>query len=219
MGRGAALACAIVLALGAVQAAGDEGGGQALKPRLSGRALVEALAGGGYVILMRHQATEPMAPDPAVFDIEDCDTQRNLSEEGRQASREIGAAFQKLGIRVGEVLASPYCRCLETGKLAFGRAEPSELLAVFDRLPSLEKDERGADIRKLLATPPPEAGTNTVLITHTGTLLYSFGLDTTPEGIAHVFQPGPVPGLSQYVGRVTPDEWPALAAGISSPRP
>jgi phosphohistidine phosphatase SixA len=218
MRTGAALACAMLLALGAVEAAGGDEGGQALKPRLSGRALVEALAGGGYVILMRHQATEEVAPDPAVFDIGDCDTQRNLSDEGRQASQEIGAAFRKLGIRVGKVLASPYCRCLETGKLAFGRAEPSELLGVFDRLPSLEKDERGADIRKLLATPPAEAGTNTVLITHTGTLLYSFGLDTTPEGIAHVFQPGPVPGLSQYVGRIEPDEWSALADELSSPR-
>jgi phosphohistidine phosphatase SixA len=219
MRRGVALAGAMLLALGALHAAVGDEGGQALKPRLSGRALVEALAQGGYVILMRHQATEEMAPDPAVFDIEDCDTQRNLSEEGRQAAREIGAAFQKLGIRVGEVLASPYCRCLETGKLAFGRAEPSELLAVFDRLPSVKKDERGAEIRQLLATPPAEAGTNTVLITHTGTLLYSFGLDTTPEGIAHVFKPGPVPGVSQYVGRIDPDEWAALAAGVSSPRP
>jgi hypothetical protein len=114
---------------------------------------------------------------------------------------------------VGEVQTSPYCRCIESGELAFGKAEPSALLSVFDALPPTEKDERGLEIRKLLATPPAEPGTNTVLITHTGTLLYSFGLDTMPEGIAHVFKPGPVAGLSQYVGRVEPAEWVSLAAG------
>ncbi len=189
--------------------------GQALKPRLSGAALAQALAEGGYVILMRHQATEPVAPDPAFFDIRDCATQRNLSEEGRQKSKAIGEAFGKLGIRVGEVLSSPYCRCVETGKLAFGKAENSELLSVFDRLPPLEKDERGKEIRRMLGTPPREDGTNTVLITHTGTLLYTFGLDTRPEGVSHVFKPGPVPGISSYVGRMNPDEWTALAAAAA----
>ena len=217
MKRIAALACATALALGAFQAAGQgKGGGQAMKPRLSGRPLVEALAKGGYVILLRHTATEHVAPDPAFFDLHDCETQRNLSEQGRQQARKLGESFEKLGIEVGEVLASPYCRCTDTGELAFGRAKTSELLSVFDRLPPLQKDERGAAIRRMLATPPAAAGTNTVLITHTGTLLYSFGLDTKPEGIAHVFQPGPVPGLSQYVGRVNPDEW-AKLAGLSSP--
>lgn len=215
MTKRSVLLLAALLALFALQAAGKSKEQQAMKPSLSGVALAEALQGGGYVILMRHQATEPVAPDPAFFDIADCETQRNLSEQGRQDAREIGVAFQKLGIRVGEVQTSPYCRCVETGELAFGKAEPSQLLSVFDRLAPLDKDERGSEIRRLLATPPAQAGTNTVLITHTGTLLYSFGLDTRPEGIAHVFKPGPVPGLSQYVGRVEPAEWSALAGGAN----
>jgi len=215
MTKRSVLVLAAILALCSLQASGKSKERQAMKPSLSGAALVEALKGGGYVILMRHQATEPVAPDPALFDIADCETQRNLSEQGKQDAKEIGAAFQKLGIRVGEVLTSPYCRCVETGELAFGKAEPSELLSVFDRLAPVAKDERGAEIRKLLATPPTQAGSNTVLITHTGTLLYSFGLDTTPEGIAHVFKPGPVPGLSQYVGRVEPAAWLALAGGTN----
>jgi len=207
----AALALSAVLALLAFDATGKGKEGQAMKPKLSGEALVRAMAGGGYVILMRHQATDPVAPDPALFDITDCTTQRNLSEQGKQAAQQMGEAFGKLGIQVGQVLTSPYCRCVETGKLAFDKGEPSELLSVFDRLPPLQKDERGAEIRKLLATPPAAPGTNTVLITHTGTLLYSFGLDTQPEGIIHVFKPGPVAGLSQYVGRVEPSEWLSMA--------
>jgi phosphohistidine phosphatase SixA len=206
------LACATAVSLLALQAGGQQN--QALKPRLSGQPLVEALSQGGYVILMRHTATQEVAPDPAFFDVSDCETQRNLSETGREQARSVGESFRELGIRVGEVLSSPYCRCLETGKLAFGRAKPSELLSVFDRLPSLEKDERGAEIRKMLSTAP-EAGTNTVLITHTGTLLYSFGLDTRPEGVAHVFKPGPVPGISSYVAKVSPAEWTQLAAAAA----
>jgi hypothetical protein len=65
-------------------------------------------------------------------------------------------------------------------------------------------------VRTLLATAP-ETGTNSVLLTHTGTLLYSFGLDSKPEGIAHVFQPGPA-GTSLYLGSLTPEDWQRFAA-------
>jgi hypothetical protein len=50
-----------------------------------------------------------------------------------------------------------------------------------------------------------------VLITHTGTLLYSFGLDARPEGIAHVFRPGPA-GTSVYLGSLLPEDWTRFAA-------
>ncbi len=211
--RGALTGLCTLLVWGfAAEPAAEKRRGQALRPRLEGAALIEALQKGGYVILMRHMATEAVAPDPALFDIRDCDTQRNLSELGRRQAEIVKEAATKLGIRAGEVLSSPYCRCLETGRLAFGRAEEAEILAVFDRLPPLEKDERGAALRKMLGRKPAEVGTNTVLITHTGSLLYTFGLDTKPEGVAHVFEPGPA-GIALYVGKLDPDNW-AKAAGL-----
>jgi len=149
-----------------------------------------------------------VAPDPGVFDVRDCSTQRNLSEQGRQQARLMGKAFAKLGISVGEVLASPYCRCLETARLAFGRVSESEVLSVWDGLDVPEKSERGGLVREMLATPPP-AGGNTLLITHTGTLLYSFGLSTRPEGIAHVFRPNQ--GHAEYLGALRPEDWVTLA--------
>lgn len=199
------IAGAALVLLTAVQAFA----GQALKPRLEGPALVEALKGGGYTILMRHTMTEEVAPDPGLFNLRDCTTQRGLSEAGREQARMIGKSFAKLAIPVGQVLSSPYCRCLETGKLAFGRVTESELLTVGDFLSVPEKSERGGEVRRLLATAPP-AGANTVLITHTGTLLYSFGLDSRPEGIAHVFKRGPA-GNADYMGRLVPEDWPRLA--------
>jgi broad specificity phosphatase PhoE len=154
-------------------------------------------------------STEPVAPDPDVFDLRDCATQRNLSELGRSEARQVGEAFRKLEIRVSKVLSSPYCRCLETRRLAFGEVTESDVLSVGDELSVPERSERGGVVREMLATPP-EAGANTVLITHTGTLLYSFGLNSRPEGIVHVFRPTGA-GPAVYVGMVTPDQWPELA--------
>ncbi|MDJ0851025.1 MAG: histidine phosphatase family protein [Myxococcota bacterium] len=215
-GRAGLLCLCTLLAFGLALESFAGKRGQALKPRLEGPALLGALQKGGYVILMRHTSTEHVAPDPAFFDVADCDTQRNLSEQGRSEAKRVNEATKKLGIRIGDVLSSPYCRCLETGRLAFGRAEAAEILSVFDRLPPLEKEERGAALRKLLGTKPAQAGTNTVLITHTGTLLYTFGLDTKPEGVAHVFEPGPA-GIPLYVGKLEPGDWLQGAGVAASP--
>jgi phosphohistidine phosphatase SixA len=210
-----ALACS--LATGGPAAAQD--GGQQLTPRLQGMALMQALRQGGYTILLRHAATEQFTPDPNLFDIDDCATQRNLSEEGRRQAERIGQSFAKLGIPVGEVLSSPYCRCVDTATLAFGKVTKSDTLSVGEGLSYTEKTERAAAVRKMLNTPPRESGANTVLIAHTGTLLYSFGLDSSPEGIAHVFKPIPIAvGQAVYIGSLTPDAWPRLA-GLEAPAP
>jgi phosphohistidine phosphatase SixA len=188
--------------------------GQALQPRLEGRALIEALREGGLVVLFRHMSTDSFVPEEGTRDDQECASQRNLDERGKQEARDVGVAFKSLGIPVGAVLTSPYCRCVDTGKLAFGKGTPSEDLAVFDELPGPEKEARGKLIRKLLNTTPAD-GRNTIMITHTGTLLYSFGLQTRPEGIAHVFRPAEF-GNAIYLGRVIPTQWSELAAAMSA---
>jgi phosphohistidine phosphatase SixA len=42
--------------------------------------------------------------------------QRNLTDKGRAEAREIGAHVKRLGIPVDEVLASPFCRTVETAR-------------------------------------------------------------------------------------------------------
>jgi phosphohistidine phosphatase SixA len=198
-------------------AAGAAPKGQELVPRLEGQALVDSVKQGGKVILLRHTSTESRSDETIKFRVEDCSTQRNLSEEGKQEAKAIGEAITKLGIKIDTVYASPYCRTLETGRLAFGKATPSETLAVGDRLSMDGKLERAAEIRKLLDTAPP-AGTNVVLITHTGNLLYAFGLDSRPEGIAHIFEPTGT-GRANYLGRMNPDDWTKLSgqqAGVQA---
>ena len=77
----------------------------------------------GGVLLIRHAATEPGLGDPPEFVLGQCRTQRNLSEEGRQASRQLGLSFRQLGIQPDVVRSSQWCRCQDTARLAFGQFE------------------------------------------------------------------------------------------------
>jgi phosphohistidine phosphatase SixA len=130
----------------------------------------------------------------------------------------IGESFKKLGIPVGEVLSSPYCRCMQTGSLAFGEVETSGVLLVGDAPAGAGRDDPGIAIRKMLDTPPA-AGTNTLLIAHSVTLLYAFGLTPKPEGVAHVFRPSGLGlGRPDYLGMLKPDDWPVYA-GLDAPSP
>src|SRR5262249_39419858 len=76
-------------------------------------AVWELLRGGAQIVLMRHTITTPGVGDPVGFRLDDCATQRNLTDGGREDARRVGAAFRQRAIPVGRVLSSPWCRCLE----------------------------------------------------------------------------------------------------------
>jgi broad specificity phosphatase PhoE len=95
----------------------------ALSPAHADEALWQLVAGGGQVLFVRHGQTTPGVGDPEGFKLEDCATQRNLSAEGRAQSQRLGAEFKRRGIPIGEVLSSPWCRCHDTARLAFGPAK------------------------------------------------------------------------------------------------
>jgi broad specificity phosphatase PhoE len=130
-------------------------------------ALWDLLRGGGHVVLLRHGTTTPGTGDPPGFRLEDCATQRNLSDQGRAESRRIGDAFRSRNIPVGPVLSSPWCRCLETARLAFGRAESwSALSNLFgDRR---REPEQVAAMRERVSQRPAEG--NLVLVSHGSTI-------------------------------------------------
>ncbi len=88
----------------------------------------EAFRQGKAVIVMRH-ALAPGTGDPADFDVTDCSTQRNLSEEGRRQAERIGERIRKQGITDAIVLSSQWCRCLETARL-LGLGEVEEMPAL-----------------------------------------------------------------------------------------
>lgn len=68
------------------------------------------------VLLLRH-AYAPGGGDPANFDVNDCATQRNLSEQGREQARDIGRQLKALGIKPTAVWSSQWCRSFETAEL------------------------------------------------------------------------------------------------------
>jgi len=125
------------------------------------------LAGGGQVVLVRHAVTTPGVGDPPGLRLEDCATQRNLSDEGRAEARRLGAAFRARGIPVLRLLSSPWCRCLETARLAFGSPEVwTPLGNLFGRPENREEQVRR--MRELVGERV--AGGNLVLVSHGSTI-------------------------------------------------
>lgn len=135
--------------------------------------LWSALKSGGQVVLIRHTITTPGAGDPPGFRLEDCSTQRNLTDAGRRHARRIGEEFRSRGIAVERVLSSPWCRCLETARLAFGSAEPWEPLSSLfaDRT---QQAEQTRAFRVLAGEK--RAGGNTILVTHGANIVAFVGV-------------------------------------------
>jgi broad specificity phosphatase PhoE len=130
--------------------------------------LWELLRSGGQVVLVRHPLTDAGFGDPQGFRLEDCSTQRNLSEQGRAHARRIGEAFRLHRIPVERVLTSPWCRCVEAASLAFGEAQIAPALSnLFGR-----SENRQRQVEELTALASERrAGGNLVLITHGSTIL------------------------------------------------
>lgn len=67
------------------------------------------------VIFMRH-ALAPGYGDPESFNLENCNSQRNLNGEGKKQAQQIGQYFTKNEIFFLEILTSEWCRCIDTAK-------------------------------------------------------------------------------------------------------
>ena len=176
--------------------------------QLKGPALVAALRGGGYVLYFRHTATDFSQNDEMMTDHEDCAHQRNLIDRGRADARAIGAAVSALRIPIGDVLASPFCRTIETAQLIFGRATAS---AALRGGPSgTETPGQYAALRALLSSTVPR-GTNLVLVAHGNPYRAIFGGAYLAEGEVAVIEPRGKDGFL-VVARVPQEEWTRLAA-------
>lgn len=121
------------------------------------------LRNGGHVVLLRHAGITG-SNEPAGFDIEKCNTQRNLSERGKQQARKIGALFAARAAPIERILSSRYCRCLDTARIAF-ESEP-EPLAALDP-PDTNPQNRAAQLAAIVAEVRNYSGSdNMVMVTH-----------------------------------------------------
>ena len=96
----------------------------------SNEKFVNYLKEGKKIIFMRH-ALAPGTADPKNFNINDCSTQRNLSEEGREQAKNIGDYFKVNLIPIDKVISSEWCRCKETAEIAFKKFETNNFLNSF----------------------------------------------------------------------------------------
>lgn len=148
----------------------------ALSPAaLANEELWTLLKGGGLVVLMRHTITTPGVGDPPGMKVDDCSTQRNLTDEGRRHAKLIGEAWRAHGIQPDRVMSSPMCRCLETARIAFGRVDESQPVTNA-RLES-EMPRQVREMRLVASTKHRTA--NIVMVSHGTTIAALTGI--TPE--------------------------------------
>jgi phosphohistidine phosphatase SixA len=177
--------------------------------------LADRLRRGGYVLAFRHASTDFSMTD-STRDLRDCSGQRNLTPEGRREARSIGREFRRLGIPVGRVLASPFCRTRETATLAFGRAVPSRALLSAEFFEGERAGERQpARLRQLLASPPRGA-TNTILVSHNFAIEDATG-ESLVEGEAVIVTPGRGRRGFEVVSRLEAGEWARLGRTAARP--
>ena len=151
------------------------------------------------MVLVRHGATDPGVGDPPGFSLHDCKTQRNLNDAGRKEAQRLGAAFRAHGIQVARVLSSPWCRCQETARLAFGGARSDGTLSnLYGR--GDEGVRQRAAFRKLLASAPRAGQGNLVLVTHGSTTMAFTGVSPGTAELV-IVTPGEN-GQYQLAGRI-----------------
>ena len=169
--------------------------------------LIAKLKRGGYNLYVRHAATNWSQSDriTAYGDWTSCDPVRirQLSDEGRRDARAVGAALRTLGIRLGQIFASPYCRTMETAKLMSGRAPKPTTDLLNLRAASFVGGSKVVVARaRALLSGPPEAGVNDLFVAH-GNLGRAAFETSLAEGEVLVIAPR-AHGRFEIAGTLTP---------------
>lgn len=160
-----------------------------------------AVAAGGHVVLLRHGRTPGGAGDPADFRIDDCTTQRNLTDEGREQARALGRLLRARNAKIEKVLSSAWCRCRETAAL-LDAGEIGHLTALDNLYGRWEaRDEKTRALREVVRG---WKGPGTLLlVTHGANVLPLVHIQPgEAEGI--VLKPAQTAEGFEVVGRISP---------------
>ena len=126
--------------------------------------ILNSLKEGKKIIFIRH-AIAPGNGDPDNFDINDCETQRNLSEKGIEQSKNIGIFFEENKIKIDKILSSEWCRCKDTAKIAFNNFETFDALnSFYDEKFAQNEDMQIKNLKKYIKSW--ESDKNLILVTH-----------------------------------------------------
>ncbi len=169
-------------------------------------ALLQMLRDGGLVIFFRHGST-PDYSEPSITDFADCPRQRNLNALGRSQSALIGENFKALAIPVGDVIASPFCRCMDTARIAFGKVTAA------DEVRGMKADAR----MRAHFTTPQKPGANLIVVGH-GSANGLIGEEFLREAEAVVVKPL---GDDKYelVARIRAEQWAQFLPSNREPPP
>jgi len=178
--------------------------------RLATKAQLQQVRGGGFVLYLRHGTTDASRPDRAPqVDLNDCSTQRPLTEEGRKLVARVGDYLRKAAIPIGEVRVSPLCRARESAQAAFGdKFTVDNLLMYTGNMTDQEKIPVVEHTRALIVQPVP-AGTNRLILAHAPNLMDVMGYFPKPEATVVILKPLPG-GNFEYVASILPQNWPEL---------
>jgi broad specificity phosphatase PhoE len=193
------------------------------QPAAPSQGLLDKLRLGGYVIVLRHGATnsEVAGKDPMSNPNWRSIVERQLNEEGRAQATEIGKSLRDLGIPVSAVVTSPAQRAIDTGRLlGFGKVSTDPDLAEAGPAVSPDQNSRRADALRELVGLHKAADGNLVIVTHKPNLVEAFGNEWSGvrEGEASVFEPDFAGAGYRLVARVPADQWGRLArASLDAP--
>ena len=158
------------------------------------------LRDGGYTILIAH-AEARGNQDPPGFRIDDCATQRRLTDRGRQHAQRMGARFAARAVTVSRVLSSQWCIALDTARFAFGRNEPEPFAPLN---PAGEADSAEANAEVVAAVAGFADYGNQVMVTHVPNIVALTGVKPR-DSEALVVVPGDDATHLRVVGRIISD--------------
>lgn len=189
----------------------------AFTPVLAGPQHVVLLREGGLVIYMRHGATDARYPDLIPVRLDDCGSQRPLTDAGRQQLDQIGRYFARLDVPFDQVISSPFCRAVESAQRVFQRPVNVDVaLRYTAAMPEAEKAPAVERTRHWLSLPVEPGKTNRVVVAHGPNIAEL--MDYLPgEGTMILFRPlGPGRGF-EYLASITPSHWPTLLKALGLP--
>src|SRR5262245_953098 len=194
-----------------------------LKPKevqfLSGLELLDAMRTHPALIYFRHFLTQldPRRNDTKSWfhgrltldDFADCSWQRELHPFGRELATSVGAQLANLSLKINKVLASPYCRCIESAELLTGRNPELDLGLIYPRAEHTIERVETAFQNILLDSRNWSPGMVTVVVGHRNAV-DAFG--SVHEGDAVVF----IRDDASYrvAGKITASEWLSAAIDI-----
>jgi phosphohistidine phosphatase SixA len=157
-----------------------------------------ALREGRAVLLLRH-AIAPGMGDPANFQLDDCRTQRNLSQLGREQAQRWGQLLRSQRIEP-RLLSSRWCRAQDTAKaMNLGAVEVLPALNSFFQTRATALEQTAALIEQI-NTQAPDAPR--VLVSHQVNITALTGIyPASGEGLILAL---PLKAPAQVLARIQP---------------